>query len=205
MDIKEKYLKFFEEDFEKYRELFESLKNNQKPHTLFIGCSDSRVIPELITKALPGEIFVVRNIANMVPPYNKTELSVSVSEAIEYAVLVLNVKNIVVCGHSNCGGCAAMHLEDDKFSDKPNMAKWISISKDIAIEAQKLSQDDILKRNELTEQLNIIKQLENLMTYPFIKERVEKEELNIYGWYFIIPTGEVYNYNLNTKKFELIK
>lgn len=205
MDIKEKYLKFFEEDFEKYRELFESLKNNQKPHTLFIGCSDSRVIPELITKALPGEIFVVRNIANMVPPYNKTELSVSVSAAIEYAVLVLNVKNIVVCGHFNCGGCAAMHLEDDKFSDKPNVAKWISISKDIAIEAQKLSQDDILKRNELTEQLNIIKQLENLMTYPFIKERVEKEELNIYGWYFIIPTGEVYNYNLNTKKFELIK
>ena len=99
--------RFRREDFESHRQLFKELGRKQQPHTLFIGCSDSRVVPELITRTRPGELFMIRNVANIVPPYRKTEDFAGTTSAIEYAVHVLDVEAIVVCGHSNCGGCAA--------------------------------------------------------------------------------------------------
>lgn len=204
MQIIERYLKFLHEDFNENRELFEKLKDKQNPHTLFIGCSDSRVIPELITKSLPGELFVVRNVANIVPPYHMVDLSVPVAAAIEYSVLTLEVKNIIICGHSNCGGCSALHLSEEELSNRPNVRKWISISKDIANEVSKI-ETDLTKRYRLTEQLNIIRQIENLLTYPFVKEKFDRGEIKIYGWYFEIPTGKVYNYNRVKINFEPIE
>ena len=98
-------------DFLEHKELFEKIGNNQSPHTLFIGCSDSRLVPNLITKTLPGELFVIRNIANLVPIYRTSNDFLATTSAIEYAVKILNVTNIVVCGHSNCGGCNALYLK----------------------------------------------------------------------------------------------
>jgi len=102
-------LRFQQEDFQAQRELFSALGKEQKPHTLFIGCSDSRVVPTLITHAHPGELFMVRNIANIVPPFAQSKHDFSTAAAIEYAVQILGVETIVVCGHSNCGGCAALY------------------------------------------------------------------------------------------------
>ena len=104
------HMKFRSEDFASHRELFQQLSRSHDPHTLFIGCSDSRVVPNLITQTHPGELFIVRNVANIVPPYRQTEEYVSTTSAIEYAMLVLKVDTVVICGHSNCGGCAAMNL-----------------------------------------------------------------------------------------------
>ena len=107
-------IKFRKEDFEAHKELFMELKDRQIPHTLFIACSDSRIDPNLITGSKPGELFIIRNIANIVPPYRDTAEFVATTSAIEYAVLMLGVENIIVCGHSNCGGCAVSQRMDDR-------------------------------------------------------------------------------------------
>lgn len=203
-DIIEKYKAFYKEDFGNYKDLFERLGSGQKPHTLFISCSDSRVVPELITKSLPGELFVVRTVANIVPPYDNSDISSTVSSAIEYAVMALEVENIVICGHYNCGGCAALHLEESKLDDKPSLKKWIRISKDVARKAVETVGSDTSMLYTVTERLNVVKQIENILTYPFVKERFENKKIKIYGWHYIIPTGELYNYNFDTKTFEKV-
>ncbi|MCX8028896.1 MAG: carbonic anhydrase [Brevinematales bacterium] len=204
VNIIEKYKSFRAEKLNNLKNLFEELGKGQKPHTLFISCSDSRVIPELITNSNPGELFVIRNVANIVPKYDNSDISATVSSAIEYAVNVLEVQNIVVCGHHNCGGCAALHLEEEKLNDKPNLKKWVSLSKDVGQKAREIVKDDPHKLAITTEQLNIVKQLENLMTYPFIKEKVQNGKLKIYGWYYVISTGEILNYNYEKQVFEQI-
>ena len=108
-------VKFMEEDFLEHKELFESLSDGQTPHTLFVGCIDSRVVPNLITNTMPGDLVVVRNIANIVPPYRKSEEFLATTSAIEYSLQALNVKNVIICGHSNCGGCAALWMDESKF------------------------------------------------------------------------------------------
>lgn len=200
-------LNFSNSDFVKYKDLFSELKDKQKPHTLFIGCSDSRVIPNLITQTLPGELFTVRNIANIVPPYRETEEYVATTSAIEYAVQVLQVENIVVCGHSNCGGCSALYSESEKTEHIPHVKKWLELAlpvKDKILSG--ISSGEILSdtKNWMTEQLNIVEQLKHLLSYPFIADRYIEGKLKIIGWYYIIETGEVYNYNKNTGYFELI-
>ena len=98
-------VKFMEEDFLEHKELFESLGEKQTPHTLFVGCIDSRVVPSLITNTVPGDLVVVRNIANIIPPYRKNEEFLATTSAIGYALQTLNVQNVIICRHSNCGGC----------------------------------------------------------------------------------------------------
>ena len=194
-------------DFEKNKELFERLGNSQSPHTLFIGCSDSRVVPELITKSLPGDLFIVRNIANVVPYYMESSEYLSTTSAIEYAVLVLNVQSIVICGHSNCGGCRALSLSEDELNKIPHTRKWINLVKNAKNRAEKIVKDAGITENYdwLIEQENIVEQMNNLLTYPFISERYKKKELNVYGWYYDITTGSVYNYNVKEKTFEKIE
>ncbi len=197
---------FKKEDFEAHRELFKEIGRGQKPHTLFIGCSDSRVVPNLITKALPGELFVVRNIANLVPPYRDRADYFATSSAIEYAVLVLEVDNILVCGHSNCGGCNALYYPKEKLNKTPAVKKWLELAKDVKEEVEMLGFDkDPAEREWITEQINVVKQLENLKTYPFVKERIDSGKLHLIGWHYIIETGEVFNYNEETSSFELIR
>jgi carbonic anhydrase len=198
-------IEFRKKDFEDHKHLFLELSKKQKPHTLFIACSDSRVVPNMIANAKPGEIFVVRNIANIVPTYRQTNEYLATTSAIEFAVESLNVENIIVCGHSNCGGCASLFLSDEELIKIPNTKKWLELSKSVKEKVQLLVKDDeISVREWMTEQMNIVEQIKHLMTYPFIKEKYFKGELKIYGWYYIIETGEIFNYNHEISVFELI-
>ncbi|RMF47272.1 MAG: carbonic anhydrase, partial [Deltaproteobacteria bacterium] len=131
-------MRFRREEFLAHRELFCRLGREQKPHTLFIGCSDSRVVPSLITQTHPGELFIVRNVANIVPPYRQTEEFVATTSAIEYAVQALEVDCIVVCGHSNCGGCAALHKSPEELASLPHVRKWLEVSSEVPERVEKL-------------------------------------------------------------------
>jgi carbonic anhydrase len=198
---------FSKNDFEKNKKLFQKLGTSQKPHTLFIGCSDSRVVPDLITKSLPGDLFVIRNVANIVPYYRASSEYLSTTSAIEYAIIVLNVENIVVCGHSNCGGCKALFLEEAELEEIPHTKKWLELAKNARIKAESLIKDFDSKDNIewLVEQENIVEQMNHLLTYPIVEDRYSKGLINIYGWYYEIGTGVVYNYNFKEKVFEEIK
>jgi carbonic anhydrase len=199
------YMKFREEDFQSHRELFKELGRSQQPHTLFIGCSDSRVVPNLITQTHPGELFIIRNVANIVPPYRITEEYVATTSAVEYAVQELKVDSIVVCGHSNCGGCAAMNMSEEQLSHIPHVRKWLAVSKEVKGRVDRLMQGDSAEEREwLTEQVNILVQMRNLLTYPYIRSRYEEGKLNVYGWYYIIETSEIYNFNDEKEIFELV-
>jgi carbonic anhydrase len=198
-------MKFRSDEFERHRELFEELGRKQKPHTLFIGCSDSRVVPNLITGSAPGELFIVRNVANIVPPYRSTEEYVGTTSAVEYAVQSLGVDTIVVCGHSNCGGCAALNQPAEALAHLPHVRKWLEISREVKGRVDRLMTGDTPEEREwLTEQVNVLVQMKNLLTYPYVREKYERAELKILGWHYLIETGEIYNFNDETQLFELI-
>ena len=198
-------IEFQKEEFEKHRDLFQDLGKQQNPHTLFIGCSDARVVPNLITKTSPGELFTIRNIANIVPPYRKTEEYVATTAAIEYAITVLEVESIVVCGHSNCGGCNALYQDPGQLKHIPHVRKWLELASDVRDKVRTLvPEHDIQAREWMTEQLNVVYQLQHLLTYPGVEERMREGKLNLIGWHYIIETGEVYNYNFEKRKFELL-
>jgi carbonic anhydrase len=198
-------IKFKDDYFEEHKDIFEKLSNSQQPHTLYIGCSDSRIVPDIITQTMPGEIFVVRNIANMVPPYNENNYSFRcTASSIEYALEVLHVKNIVICGHSNCGGCAALYYPPEKLDKLPNVQEWLKLGENIKnrVLAKNLTSKE---RAFQTEQLNVVQQLKNILSYPFVKEKVQKGEIELHGWYYVIETADVFNYNFEKKEFELIE
>jgi carbonic anhydrase len=199
-------VEFRNDDFESHRELFKELGRKQKPHTLFIGCSDSRVVPSLITKTNPGELFIVRNVGNIIPPYRQTEEYVATTSAVEYAVQVLGVDTIVVCGHSNCGACAALHASPENLEHIPHVRKWLEVSREVPGRVERrLGPDASPEAKEwLTEQINITVQMRHLLTYPYIAEKYEKGEIKVLGWHYIIETGEIFNYNPETSSFELI-
>lgn len=186
------------------KEFFEGLKEVQVPHTLFIGCSDSRVIPNLLTRSKARELFVVRNIANLVPSYTKyANDMVATAAVIEYAVMHLKVQSIVVCGHSNCGGCAAI-FDEEELNTMPHTKKWLELAMPVKalverrIASKKLKPED---KAEYTEKLNVILQLRHLMKYPYIKERVDAGALTFFGWYYNIEQGHIYNYDHSVRMF----
>ncbi|MFV0472536.1 MAG: carbonic anhydrase [Paludibacteraceae bacterium] len=200
---------FKENSFVTHQEVFRNLEKSQNPHTLFIGCSDSRVVPNLITNTLPGELFIIRNVANLVPYYRKMlDAHLATSSAIEYAVNGLNVENIIVCGHSNCGGCRALYASENELRNLPMTKKWLELATPVKSQVKarflspKISHE---KRDEITAQFNVVEQMKHLLTFPYIKERCEKGDLNILGWYYVIETGEVYNYSAEKQIFEKIE
>lgn len=192
MSIIEGAIKFMHSGFSEYKELFKNLSKSQNPHTLFIGCSDSRVVPSLITSTLPGELFVVRNIANIVPKYRLKDEYLASTSAIVYAIMSLEVENIVICGHSDCNGCAAIY-DDKKLQNMPSVARWLEQLNEVKNEIlnSNLSVDE---RGWLTERLCVLQSMENIRTYPQVNEREKNGLLRIYGWHYIIQTGEVYSY-----------
>ena len=192
-------------DFLDNKALFEKIGRSQEPHTLFIGCSDSRIVPNLITKTLPGELFVIRNIANLVPPYRTSDEFLDTTSAIEYSVKILNVSTILICGHSNCGGCNALYMDEARGDEIPHTRKWLELAKNVRSKMLKLKIADPAVREWMTEQLNIVEQMNHLLSYPYIREKYNKGELNILGWYYIIGTGEVFNYQKNENKFVKIE
>ena len=198
-------VKFRNEDFEEHKELFKGLKEQQNPHTLFIACSDSRVDPNMITNTLPGELFIVRNIANIVPPYRETVDFGATTSAIEYAVLALGVENIIVCGHSNCGGCATSLNPVEDLTLLPYTHKWLELIEPVRNKVIYECGDKGPEACEwMMEQGNVVQQVKNLLSYPFIKERVLSGKLSLSGWYYIIETGEIFIYDKESAEFHLI-
>ena len=198
-------IEFKKNDFEQYKNLFSNISKKQKPHILFIGCSDSRIVPNLITKTLPGELFMIRNIANLVPIYRESEELLATTSAIEYAIQLLNIENIIICGHSNCGGCAALYQPDDFFKSIPHTKKWLHLASNVKkfVLSQTENEEDGT-REWLTEQNNVVEQMKHLLTYPFIREKYENNKLTIQGWYYIIETGDIYCYDSEKKIFTKI-
>lgn len=196
--------KFQTNEFIPRQQFFEDLGQNQNPHTLFIGCSDSRVVPSLITQTFPGELFVVRNIANLIPFYKKhSDTYLATTAAIEYAVNQMNVSNIIVCGHSNCGGCAALY-QDKELKNLPHTRKWMELAHPVKkIVEEKIAKNKITleQRSVFTEQLNIVEQMGHLLKYSYIKKRVKEGTINVMGWYYNIEKGEIYNYDKRLKRF----
>jgi carbonic anhydrase len=196
---------FSNEEFEKNQELFRELVDSHQPHTLFIACSDSRVVPTLITNSLPGELFIIQNVANIVPYYRQSTEFVATTSAVEYAVLVLGVQNIVVCGHTDCGGCRAYYHQSEILSQTPHTEKWLQLMDPIRENVQEIQQHfGDAEVGWLVEQQNVILQLNHLLTYPFVKERYENGDLQLYGWYYDIEHGTVYDYNNEKRVFQKI-
>lgn len=196
--------KFRSKDFEAHRNLFKKLKDEQKPHTLFIACSDARVDPNLITGSLPGDLFIIRNIANLVPPYRETSEYAATTSAIEYAVLLLEVENIIVCGHSNCGGCAACLKPPHLLTELPHTQKWLKLAHSVRDRVIKeIPETEPEAREWMMEQANVVEQLKHLINYPYIKERVISGKLHLGGWHYIIETGEVLIYDAKKDEFRL--
>ena len=192
-------------EFEKNRKLYRSIKRRQNPHTLFISCSDSRIVPTLITKSAPGDLFIIRNIANLVPYYRQSAEYLSTTSAIEYAVVVLEVQNIVVCGHSDCGGCRALYADETLLSKIPHTRKWLELAAPVR---EKLEQQGHTLHEDtawLVEQQNIVLQLQHLLSYPYIRRSHEEGSLKIMGWYYDIGSGEIFNFNTEERVFERIE
>jgi carbonic anhydrase len=168
----------------RYRELAE---RGQKPETMVVGCCDSRVAPEAIFDAGPGELFVVRNVANLVPPYSPDDAYHGVSAALEYAVEVLRVQHIVVLGHARCGGVQAF-ADDTAAGDF--LGNWMSMLAPVAaaIAPRSVAPDNYLTR---LEQASMLASLDNLRTFPFIRSRCERGQLTLHGAYFDVSTGEL--------------
>lgn len=204
MDLLERAVNFMEDGFLEHKELFKSLQNRQDPKVLFITCTDSRVVPNLITKSLPGDLFTIRNIANVIPPYRVSDEFLATTSAIEYALCVLNIKTIIVCGHSDCGGCKALFEDESKFENTPNFRSWIKVMQPIKKEVLKFTSDDPDKIAWLTERLNVINSIENLLTYPDVKRNYDANNIEIYGWHYIIQTGEIFSYNPKNGIFKIL-
>lgn len=204
-------LKFKEQDFLEHKELFADLKRNQNPHTLFIGCSDSRLVPNLITGTKPGELFAIRNIANIVPPYRQSTEFLATTSAIEYALCELLVENVIICGHSHCGGCKALFESEEHFIQMPNVKNWLRLLDDVKFEVQaqisssKYDPSELLElRGWLCEQINIEHQVRNFFTYPQVRKRYLAGKLRVFGWHYIIESGEIYSYDFTKREFILI-
>lgn len=185
--------KFYAERQHNDKRLFEFITKQQDPHTLFIACSDSRVIPSAITSADPGELFIVRNIGNFIPPYQE-DSAYSESAAIDFALNNFDITDIVICGHANCGAmkaCCAGVSDDVSFGLK----NWIGMIKD------KLSIQQINDVNQVAK-MNVVNQVENLKEYPVVREKLANNQLKIHAWFFDFDQSVVYEWSKKDYHFE---
>lgn len=187
---------------EESRELFAKLALGQKPDTLFIACSDSRVVPNLFASTNPGDLFVLRNMGNLVPPVSSNETSASA--VIEFSIFSLNVSDIVVCGHSECGAMQALiHGVDTQCCG--HMESWLQYGKEALNKVRKgfVINPGLSEHNQLS-QVNVLQQMEHIKSYPFIQERLAKKQLRVHGWWFDIAHADVYCYEQDLNQFVLI-
>ena len=193
------FLHFHHDVFPQQEELFKKLATAQSPRAMFITCADSRIVPELITQSSPGDLFVTRNVGNVVPPYG--QMNGGVSTAIEYAVLALGVQHIIVCGHSDCGAMRAV-LNPDSLEKMPTVKAWLRHAE----VAKSMVEDNCDCANEgesmkvLTEE-NVIAQLQHLRTHPSVASRMANGHLFIHGWIYNIETSEIRAYDADQAAF----
>ncbi len=186
------------------RELFAKAALGQKPDALFIACSDSRVVPNLFASLNPGDLFVLRNIGNLIPPITAPHQDDSAAAAIEFAIFSLNVANIIICGHSECGAMIALTQGVDS-SCCSHLKCWLQHGEESLCRLNKgfVIDTSLSKHNQLS-QVNVLQQMKHMMSYPFIRERVENKTLQVHGWWFDIAQADVYCYESSINQFILI-
>jgi carbonic anhydrase len=191
------------------RQKFAELARRQNPDALFISCSDSRVAPNWFASTDPGDLFVVRNVGNLIPCCGKDGHSTadeSEAAAIEFAVLHLNVKDIIVCGHSDCGAMHALLQGRHRPTLPSNLRAWlrhgdISLEKFSSIQETITQNEDPLLRVNLLSQMNVLQQLNHLRSYPAVQQRLEENKLKLHAWWFDISTATVYAYDPEKSDF----
>jgi len=196
--------KFQKDEFGNYRQLFRKLsREGQNPHTLFITCSDSRVLAELITQSQPGDLFVVKNVGNIVPPADVRGDTNSTAAAIEFAVETLRVNDIVVCGHSQCGAISAL-LDKNPVSDNtPHLRDWLKLATPVLMTMKKdyAHLHDSGERETAAAEENVLFALDNLHSYSCVQERLMDGSLRLHGWFFKIATAELFAFDPETRQF----
>lgn len=184
--------------FRSHKDLFERLGRDQAPETLFITCSDSRISPNLITQTQPGELFILRNVGNLVPPYENLG---STAAGVEFAVTVLQVKDIIICGHSNCGAMKAL-IEPEQLGQLPATKSWLAHAR----KTERIMWESYghLKGHELlhaTVEENVLVQLENLRSHPAVAKAMASGMLHLHAWVYKIETGEVFAYDASRGQY----
>jgi carbonic anhydrase len=186
-----------------YRETFARLALEHAPDCLFVACSDSRVVPNLFASTEPGDLFVIRNVGNLVPPCDHSGVSLadrSEGAAVEFALMVLEVRDIIVCGHSECGAMRA--LLGGVPAGAPNLKDWLDVGK---LSLPRLAEGStvgasLAEHNRLS-QLNVLQQLEHLKTYPAVRDRVHAGTLGLHGWWFDLHAAEVLAFDPREDRF----
>lgn len=193
------FLHFHHEVFPQQEELFKKLATVQRPRAMFIACADSRIVPELITQSSPGDLFVTRNVGNVVPPYG--QMNGGVSTAIEYAVQALGVQHIIICGHSDCGAMRAVR-NPQIVEEMPTIKAWLRHAEVAKAMVQNNRQcaDEVESMHILTEE-NVIAQLQHLRTHPSVASRMASGQLFIHGWVYNIETSEIKGYDAEQGRF----
>ncbi|MDH3238793.1 MAG: carbonic anhydrase [Deltaproteobacteria bacterium] len=189
-------------------ELFQRLaEHGQSPEALFITCCDSRVIPTVITHSQPGDLFVLRNIGNFVPPYSENPLDgTGAAAAVEYAVVHLKVRDIIVCGHSDCGAMKALYRDREAFAETPHIKEWLTHGdRTLAVVADNYPGKSKEERLAVTAEENVLLQMENLRTYPVVQKAAREGRLHVHAWFFEIGTGKVHAYNPEKGQYEPIR
>jgi carbonic anhydrase len=184
----------FRADMKHYGKLFETLADGQTPHTLFITCSDSRLVPNLITSTDPGELFIVRNVGNIIPPFNSDQLPAE-GAALEYAVSVLGIKEIIVCGHSGCGAMKAIIAGTP--TGLPSVDKWLAHARSVRLLGSHPTPEDAAR-------FNALRQLEHISTYPVVLEKLASGEIQLHAWFFDIRQGQLYGWDDDKESFILL-
>lgn len=194
-DLLGRLRRFHSDYFPRHQQRFQDLvAQGQHPKTLFIGCSDSRVVPYLLTGAGPGELFIVRNVGAFVPRYGGSHGLHGTTAAIEFAVLSLQVERIVICGHSHCGAIRAAY--DGAPAEAVALQAWLKLADDALLPVRQTP--EALRR---TEQRCVVLQLERLMDYPMVRRRVEQGALTLHGWHYVIEDGEIHVFDVRRGGF----
>ena len=194
-------LREFQTDYyPSHQNLFRELAHGQHPRVLFIACSDSRVDPNLITQADVGELFVIRNAGNIIPPYEATNGGEGAT--VEYAIHALDIKQIIICGHSNCGAMKGLLQLGKLTEEMPLVYNWLKHTE----ATRRLVKENYghLDKEEMMEILvaeNVLTQIENLRTYPVIRSKLYRGDLSIHAWIYNIETGEVLAYDAENHTF----
>jgi carbonic anhydrase len=185
--------------YPRHKELFERLAKNQTPQAVFIACSDSRVVPNLLVQAEPGDLFIIRNAGNIIPPAGSSYGGTTAS--LEYAIVALGIRDVIVCGHSNCGAMKGV-LHPENLVGMPAVRQWVSYAEParraVAEAHPDAADDDVL---DLVVDYNVIAQVRNILTFPFVRPLVERGELELYGWVYDIASGHVKGLDATGRKF----
>lgn len=191
--------------FKREEEFFRKLSGTQKPEVMFITCADARVDPNLVTQSKPGDLFILRNVGNIIPPYAAIKDKNSVAAALEFAVIVLKVSDVIVCGHSNCGAMMTFFEHEQALTGMPHLIEWLKLAQPVKEHVERYYCDcEPRLKARIAEKENVLAQLRNIETYPFVQEALDNATLHLHGWYYDIGKGAILSYNPETDKFEKI-